>query len=166
VRVPDGRRARTEAVKPRSVTTRSRIVAFAVACLTVIFFSALPAAAGNRASHKDGRAKVGAKEKKTHRAGADSRAKHRKKKGPKFADLDSLVATVEGVSVGPDAEPQVKGTRLHRPANEAYTATTQAAGSDAPAPSSGKGMLDFLVVALLLSSLAAWLVRQVGPLKN
>ena len=166
MRVPDGRRARTEAVKPRSVTTRSRIVAFTIACLTALLFSALPAAAGNKASSKDGRAKVEAKQKKTHRTGSDARAKHRKKKAPKFADLNSLVATVDGVSVGPDAEPQVGGTRFHRPTADADTATTQAAGSSAPAPSSGGGMLGFLVVALLLSSLAAWLVRQLGPLKN
>ncbi|MGH2755165.1 MAG: hypothetical protein ACRDLB_12120, partial [Actinomycetota bacterium] len=87
------------------------------------------------------------------------------KKQWKFADLGSLVATVEGISVAPDETAEVQGTRLHRPA-QSETAQTQAAGAATPAPSNGRGIVNFLVAALLLFSLAAWLVRQIGPLKD
>ena len=84
----------------------------------------------------------------------------------KFVKLTSLVATVDGVSVAPDdAEPRVKDARLHRP-SEPTTGEAQAAGVSTPASSSSGGMLNFLIAALLLASLAAWLIRQIGPLRD
>jgi hypothetical protein len=154
--------------------------------------SALPAAArGKGAPDKDGRSKVESvkREQRSKRARAtakSARDRHQKdrpvagkqhtknknndksKKGKakrRFVKLTSLVATVDGVSVAPDTEPQVGGTRLHRP-TEPSADEAQAAGATVPAPSSRRGIFNFLVAALLLASLAAWLIRQMGPLKE
>ena len=127
-----------------------------------------PAMAKKKNSDKDGRRDrvVATKHRKDSPAqkkqGHD--AKRRQKR--KLVKLTSLVATVDGVSVAPDdAEPLVKDARLHRP-SEPTTDDAQAAGVSTPAPSSEGGMLNFLIVALLLASLAAWLIRQVGPLRE
>jgi hypothetical protein len=126
-----------------------------------------PAAAKQKASEKDGRRHkvVATNNLKDRPAAKKSRAgKHDQKR--RFVKLTSLVATVDGVSVAPDdAEPQVKDARLHRP-TEPTTSDAQAAGVTTPAPSSSGGMLNFLIAALLLASLAAWLIRQVGPLRE
>ena len=167
MRVLQGRRARTEAVESLIVTGRTRLVASMVIGLLAVCALSSPAVAKNKASDKDGRRHrvVASKNLKDRAASNKSRAgKHGQKR--RFVKLTSLVATVDGVSVAPDdAEPKVKDVRLHRP-TESTTSEAQAAGVSTPAPSSNGGMLNFLIAALLLASLAAWLIRQVGPLRD
>ena len=167
MRVLPGRRARTEAIEPLIVTGRTRLVTIMVIGSLALCALSTPAVAKKKSSDGDGR-RHGVVATK-HRTDSPALKKDRgAKRGQKrkFVKLTSLVATVDGVSVAPDdAEPRVKDARLHRP-SEPATGEAQAAGVSSPAPSSDGEMLNFLIAALLLASLAAWLIRQVGPLRE
>jgi hypothetical protein len=167
VRVLPGRRARTEAIEPLIVAGRTRLVAIMVIGLLALCALSTPAVAKDKKADRDGRRHrvVASNHRKASPAEKKARGgTHGQKR--KFVKLTSLVATVDGVSVAPDdAEPQVKDARLHRP-SEPARGEAQAAAASTPAPSSDGGMLNFLIAALLLASLAAWLIRQVGPLRE
>ena len=182
---------RVEAAAQRSVTARSRIVACTIACLVALSLAPPPAeAAGKRSADKDRRPRIerthnerrdrgaqpGARKTDRHRNKARPAAAAKRQRGKnnrqgngknkrKLVALTSLEATVDGISVAPDSEQRVKGTSFHRPPDPSAD-ETQAAGSTSPAPSSRGGMFNFLFAALLLASLAAWLIRQVGPLRD
>jgi hypothetical protein len=153
----------TQAGERRSVVTRSRLVIFILAIAVAVLSIAAPASAERKKSHRE-RGKVTVKAKtRAHRTSAKN--PRGKGKDRRLVELTTLVATVDGISVAPDQEPEVQGTQFHRP--EAPTTNdTQAAGVAPTQPAAANGMLGFLLVALLLASLAAWLIRQVGPLRE